>query len=175
MMREFSPFIRRVLAIGILLLFLLCAIEFIIIPINGKVGSSRDTLADSRFEVSRLQSIIGRPDPPSGKTLDPSSLLKAEDHENAQNALQALLANLAAQNNIEVTTLFGVDDKHLTGLIRADVSVSGDEISIINFLTQIENNQILMRMINWNIEYDEDIPHHIKFNSQLLAVWEKQS
>ncbi len=172
-MSEFSPFVRRALAIGILLLFVLCIIEFILIPINGRIESSRDTLADSRFEVSRLQSILERPNPPSSKTLNPSLLLKASDDINAQNALQTLLANLAAQNNIEVTIIFTTDDKPLIGLISANISLSGNEAAVINFLSQVENNPILMRMVDWNIEYDEDIPDQLKFNSRLLAVWEK--
>lgn len=172
-MSELSPFMRRILAIGILLLFLLCAIEFIVIPINGKIETSRDALADSRYEIIRLQGIIDRPDPPAGKALNPSLLLKAANHEEAQNALQNLLANLAAQNNIEITTIFATDDKPLTGLITANISVAGDEISVTNFLTQIENNQILMRMVDWNIEYDEDAPNQVKFSSRLLASWEK--
>lgn len=173
MINEFSPLMRKVLAIGILIVVIFTAMGLIVVPLYERVNDSRETLANSRFEVARLENIIKRPSPPVGEILDPRLLIRANNEEDAKNTLQNLILSLAASNELEATVVFSGANQPVAGLLSADIVVLGDEISISNFLAQIENDQILMRLVNWDIEYNDNNPDQLRTNFRAIAVWEE--
>ncbi len=171
MMMGFSIFTRRVLAIGILLLLILCSIEFIILPIKDRMQLSRNSLADSRFELARLHDIANRPEPPAGQKIDNSLLLNANEKLAAQNILNDHLLALAEQRGISVNIVFIDQENTFKGLIMADISIAGEESLIMSFIADLENGRPLVRLTNWNINYQEQQPQQIQFESKIMASW----
>jgi len=57
MMAQFSPFTRRLVAIGILILGLFGLVNLLLVPIYNLTAGSLSGLEDARFQSARLEAI----------------------------------------------------------------------------------------------------------------------
>jgi len=171
MMMGLSLYARRIIAVAMLLLLILCSIEFIIIPSVDRIKAGRSSLANSRFELARLNNIINRSDPPLGQKLDNSLLIKGEEKQDIQNIFNNHISAMAQQRSITVDIVFAESEDTSEGLLIANISALGEETSVIGFMADLENGRPLVRLADWSISYQIQQPTQVQFDAQLMASW----
>lgn len=166
-----SPFTRRFVAIGLLLVAVISALNLIVLPLGLLLRQSVAQLGDARFQRSELEAIVARPAPKAGDPIPPSSYVAAGSGALAFGQLEARVRAETAAAKIHLLS-FGPRPQPGSGAFRlsAVLSAEGDEVALVGFIGALEQHSPLIRLSRWHIARPTaDGPLHL--DAQIDAVW----
>lgn len=146
MREQFSPLSQRLIAIGLLVLALLVAFSFIVLPASTFLQDGLASLRDLRLQVARAEAIRDRPDPPATQEIPDNLYLTAPDRKAANDMLIGQIAALAARHGLEAQ----IDPVPAGGgaapaLLSVSFRASGDQGPILTFLNDLESGSPMVR------------------------------
>lgn len=122
-MTDFSPLAQRVIAAMLALLALLLSVQLIVLPLFAAVDTERNALADARFRLARMETIIEGPPPPRPDQALLAQLLVAPDRQRAAAKLGSQLEAGARQRGLITPR---VND---SGTVTLDISQEVSEVA----------------------------------------------
>lgn len=152
MMNELSPITRKFVAITLLFFALLLFGTVLILPLWERMSNSIEALADTRYQLEKLEVMRNSPPLPRGKILRKGSLIAAKRHEQAEAILAAKVQNITLLSGNITKSIRPLGQGAIGSVVAIEISVEGDEQALIGLIEQIENAEPLMRLRSWQIE-----------------------
>jgi hypothetical protein len=197
MMASFSPFTRRLVAVGIALLALIGLINLVVLPVYTLTASSLSGLEDARFQRARLEAIAARPPLPRSEPVPASFYLTAPDRERAADALIAAIGSAAARYEVQVDSIAPVAgaDPARPGAIAVTVAARGEHDRLLALINELERGTPAVYFPIWKLEQTEagaapsvegapppalpaaaagNSPLTLSLNATAVAVWEQR-
>jgi hypothetical protein len=202
MIAHFSPFTRRVLAIGILVLGLLGLVNLVLLPLYGVTARSLSGLEDARFERDRLEAIAARPPVPRSEPVPDSLYLTAPNRQQANDALLAALGRSASGYEVQLDTVAPMPEDQARGkAIAVSLQARGEQDKILSWLNDLETGSPAVHFTEWSIAPEGEAaavpapaptaadpegappaappspgsgPVRLAFNGIAIAVWEQK-
>lgn len=171
-----SPLAQRLVAIGLLILLVVSVISFVIIPYCQLTAAALATLADTRFELARLEAVnLQVPMAPSSR-VPPSAFLVARDPAHAVAALTGLISTTAARSSVQVAIGASAlspssPDTQTVPLVVVAVEASGSEAAMLRFVADLEAGPPQVFATGWRIERSDATPSVLKFKATIAAAW----
>jgi hypothetical protein len=155
MMAQFSPFTRRVVAIGILILLVLGAIDLVIAPLYALTANSLSGLEDARFRRARLEAIEARPPVPSAEPVPASLYLAAPDRQHAADALLAAIGASAARYEVQLDSVAPLPaDSSRGAAIAVTVAARGEHDKLLAWINELERGAPAIHFADWSLAPD---------------------
>jgi hypothetical protein len=155
MMAQFSPFTRRVVAVGILVLGLFAMVNLLIVPLYGLTSGSLSDLEDARFQRARLEAIASRPPLPRADPVSPSLYLTAPDRQRAVDALISAVGGAAARYEIQLDNVAPLPaDPSRPKAIALTFSARGEQDRILAWINELEVGPPAIRFGEWSLGQD---------------------
>ena len=152
MMAQFSPFTRRLVAVGILILGLFALVNLLIRPIYGLTADSLSGLNDARFHRARLEAIAKRPPLPRAEPVPPTLYLSAPDREKAQDALVAAIGGSAAAYEIRVENVSPLPaDPARPKAIAVAFRATGAQDQMLAWINSLEFGPPAVHFAEWSL------------------------
>ncbi len=171
MIQSFSPLTRRILAIGVLVLALLVAVN-VASGVAASVTAALDDLDDSRYRLARLEAIAKKPALPAAEPIPQNVAFSAPDHEAAAGQVTQALNAAAATSQL---TLAGISaapqDRSNPGLISVAVAATGPEQPILAFIGEVEKGSPVIRLRSWTIRRASPDSPELAFEGVAVASW----
>lgn len=174
MMAGFSPLTRRLVAIGLLIIAILLALNLLILPVHALMASSLDTLAESRFQLGRLRAIEARPDPVVGEPVPAGAVISAADHDGASMLLAEAITAAAARAQLEVQSI-APGQSERGAQVAAKIAVAGPHDAVLGFVNDLERGSPLARFDDWSITANAPAtagePVRLSLDATVVAAW----
>ena len=155
MMAQFSPFTRRVVAIGILVLGLFALVNLLIVPLYGLAAGSLEGLEDARFQRARLEAIAARPPLPRSDPVPSTLYLTAPDRQRAVDALIAAIGGSAARYEVQLDNVAPLPaDLSRPRAIALSFSARGEQDNVLAWLNELEIGPPAIRFGEWSLGQD---------------------
>ena len=155
MMAQFSPFTRRVVAIGILVLGLFGLVNLLIVPLYGLTAGSLSGLEDARFQRARLEAIAARPPLPRADPVPSTLYLTAPDRQRAVDALITAVGGSAARYEIQIDNVVPLPaDPARPKAIALSFSARGEQDRILAWINELEIGPPPVRFGEWSLGQD---------------------
>jgi hypothetical protein len=154
MIDQLSPLTRRIVAVGLLVLIVLLAVQLIIAPLFSAIGDQRAELADLRARRVRLEATKARL-LPDGSTMAMALAIAAPDRAAAQLRLRALLTGSAGIAGVTLVATASSATADRPRDVAIDLSASGTEAALTTFASLVEHGTPLIRFRHWQIGRDE--------------------
>ena len=155
MMAQFSPFTRRVVAIGILVLGLFALVNLLIVPIYGLTSGSLSDLEDARFQRARLEAIAARPPLPRSDPVPASLYLTAPDRQRAVDALIAAIGGSASRYEIQLDNVAPQPaDPARPKAIALTFNARGEQDKMLAWINELEIGPPAIRFGEWSLGQD---------------------
>ena len=159
MIASFSPFTRRVLALGILVLLLLGAIQLIVAPLYAVTANSLSDLEDARFRRARLESIAARPPLPAAPPVPASLYLTAPDRQRATDLLLATIGGSAGRHQVQIDSIAALPAGSSRGAaIAVTVSARGEHDKVLAWVNELERGSPSVHFADWSLAPDASAP-----------------
>jgi len=167
---NFSPLGRRLIALGLLAVLLLGGVTLVMMPLGAWMAESSANLADLRFRRDQLDAIAARPAPPPAPTALEAQLIAAPSSDAALARLQADLQSAATTAGIEfqLTPAPSAADASLVAVV---VNASAPEEKLLQFLSQVEQAQPLVRFRSWRLGSPQPGESKVAFSGEAVAAW----
>jgi len=185
MMGQFSPAMRKFLAVAVLILGLVFIWTLILSPVAAQMEASLIKLQNARFQHMRLGQIKARPKPEKVEPITVEILVAAKTREEAVTQIGTYLNGLAAQNGLQVASIMPRSGNEGSKLIAFDFALTGEEVGVSQFINSLERGFPAMRLRSWQIASPEiaarmseagaAMPNDptIEFSGQAVAAWTK--
>jgi hypothetical protein len=178
MIADFSPFTRKLLAIGMLILALFGLSGLVVTPVYSLVSTSLSELADARFRLARVEALRTEPAMPPGDTVPPGLIVKAPDAAAAAAQVQAMLGATVARTQVQLvgsgTLPAGPTD---TGQVLQTITVKGNHDAVLAFVNDIERTEPMLRFRTWSLTAEPSAapgqPAMLNLDAVLVAAWSK--
>ncbi len=171
MIQEFSPRTRRIVAIGILVLLALLAVQ-LSAAVARAVSNSLDELEESRFRLARLEAIRARPAAPPPRPIPEELTFQAASYDEAAAQALAAVNAAAASAQLVLPTVSALPrDEANPNLIRISVAGSAPEQAVLTFIGEIEKASPAVRLRSWNATAAEGQPPALIFEGVAVAAW----
>lgn len=154
-MQQFSPGMRKFLALATLLLTLLLVWNIFVGPVASQMGASLTKLQDARFQRMRLEQLAAQPAPQQSEPLPIEILVVAETPEEASAQITAYLNGLATQNNLQVANITPHLGLKGAKLLAFDLTLVGEEVALVSFINELERGAPVIRLKSWQIDGPE--------------------
>ena len=196
MMASFSPFTRRVVAVGIFVLALLVLVNLIALPVYALTDSRLSGLEDARFQRARLEAIAARPPLPRSEPVPASLYLTASDRDRAADALIAAIGALAGRYEVQLDSIApAAADPARPGAIAVTLAAHGEHDKMLAWINELERGAPAVYFPVWRLGQSEagastaveGAPPHVppvgaaanslltlSFNATAVAVWEQR-
>ncbi len=159
MMAGFSPFTRKVVALGILILLLLGAIQLLIVPIYALTADSLSGLEDARFRRARLESIAARPPLPAAAPVPASLYLAAPDRQRATDQLLAAIGGAAARYQVQIDSVAALPEESSRGAaIAVTIAARGEHDKVLAWVNELEAGSPSVHFADWALAPDSSAP-----------------
>lgn len=159
MTASFSPFTRRLLAIGILLLLVLGAIQLIVAPLYTLTANSLSGLEDARFRRARLESIAARPPLPNSSPVPASLYLTAPDRQRATDLMLATIGGSAGRYQIQIDSIAPLAAESSRGAaIAVTVAARGEHDKVLAWINELERGTPNVHFADWSLAPDSSAP-----------------
>jgi len=146
-LRSFTPLIQRVIAIALLVLALLVAVLFILVPMTVGISDNLDRLRRQREDQAEYEAILAMPAPRQGRVVEPGLWVTAPGARAATEAMGAFLTGLAAQRSITLTiTGTEVPAARAPAQMSISFTTTGEQSAILAFIADIEGGKPLLRL-----------------------------
>lgn len=171
MMQSFSPFTRRLIAIAILLLAGLAALN-LAIAIGSATGGAVSDLEDARFRLARLVALQTRPLSPPGKPVAADLYFTAPDREAAAGMVATAITSAAAGQKLALENMaIAAPDGINPFLIRFSFAATGPEENILGLVNDVESKRPAIRLRVWRIAAIEGQPPALRLEATAFAAW----
>jgi hypothetical protein len=155
MMAQFSPFTRRVVAIGILVLGLFALVNLLIVPLYGLTAGSLSGLEDARFQRARLEAIAARPPLPRSDPVPSTLYLTAPDRQRAVDTLISAIGGSAARYEIQLDNVAPLPaDPARPKAIALSFSGRGEQDRMLAWINELEIGPPAIRFGEWSLGQD---------------------
>ena len=171
-MADLSPLNRRILAITILLLMILGAVELVLIPLATASSDALDRLSEARFRRERLQAIADRPSPANVSSPPAVLYVIAPDATRAGGTLGDGLREDAASAGVALQIQPSPAKPTEPQALAADVIASGPEAAIVGFLNRVEQGTPVIRLTRWHLSSDP-AGEGLRLEARAEAAWGK--
>jgi hypothetical protein len=159
MIASFSPFTRKMLALGILVLVLLGAIQLVIAPLYALTANSLSGLEDARFRRARLESIAARPPLPTSAPVPASLYLTAPDRQRATDLLLATIGGSAGRYQIQIDSIAPLAPESSRGAaIAVTVAARGEHDKVLAWINELERGTPNVHFADWSLAPDSSAP-----------------
>jgi len=193
MTERFSPFTRRVLALGIAVLALLGLLNLVILPILGFTANRLSALEDARFRLARLEAIIARPPPERSAPVPASLYMNARSRQSATDTLISTIAASAARYEVHVDSIAPLEaDPGRPKAIALSLAVRGEQDKMLAWINELERGQPAVHFATWSLGPDASGgdpaplpsaapaqapsgPVQLSFSGAASAIWEQVS
>jgi len=173
-MESFSPVTRKILAIGLLVLALLIAVQLVLVPLAGAIAEQRAELADLRGRAAHLSAVLDTALPPMSQ-LPAHAIIKAGARDAAVARFEGAInqASAAAGVNLQQQAAMpsGINADQL---IRLRVAATGSEEALLRFAAILEHGEPLARFQSWHIQTGTGPDRTLVLTSQIVAAWERR-
>jgi hypothetical protein len=156
MIDSFSPFSRRVIVLGLLVLKIMLVTSLFLIPLSQWVLSHLDLLEDSRLRLERVQVLSRTRLSPTPHMLSQEMFFQAGSDAAAQDLLNAHLQRLTELNGLTDADIRSAKTQNFRGMLRSDLTVSGQEQNIARFVNELEAGNPKVRFGEWSIGREND-------------------
>ena len=173
MISQFSPLIRKILALSLLILALLLVWTIVLLPVATQMESSLTELDDARFQRVRLEKLQARPAPEKAEALSADIVFGSKSREEATSGLGAYISGLAAQNGLQVANITARPGEETDKLLAFDLALIGEEVSVARFINQAERSAPMIRFRSWQIEAGNADDPNVQFSGQVVGAWIK--
>jgi Type II secretion system (T2SS), protein M subtype b len=174
MIEDMSPLAQRILAVGILVLALLLGFQLVASPLIERMQLSREALADSRYRLHKLESLASQPEAMAGQPVEPGLLIAAPNVKIAQAQLLGQISRIASSTGASVQKVEVLEKQALPSLVATKIELSGNEVSIISFVGQLEGARPMMRLRDWRLQADDDNSGQLKLSAKVFASWDQR-
>ena len=172
MIEQVSPLTRRIVAVGLLILVLLVGLQGILLPLASRISDQREELAILRDRAAHLKDINDRPLPPMS-ALPAHAAIKAIAAGPALERLRAAISQAATASGV---TLNGVAPPSSAGPAQhldLEVSATGSEEALTQFVGLLEHGDPLMRWESWRIQPGSATDQPLTLSGRVAAAWER--
>lgn len=177
---DFTPRIRRVIAIGLLLLALLVTTAFVLVPLYQHALASVEQLKDTEFERQRLRALATAP--AGDLTLLrqrrqrlADAVLVAPDPSQAITQLQAQLTSLFDGNGLTVSATRAAPQTSVEALslVALSLDVMGSERAWLDTLEALEKARpyLLVRRLDITAPQTEAPDRQLRGQMIIASVW----
>jgi hypothetical protein len=155
MIASFSPLTRRVLAIGLLVLLVLGAIQLVIAPIYSLTANSLSDLQDARFRRARLESIAARPPLPASAPVPASLYVTAPDRQRATDLILAAISGSAGRYQVQIDSIAPLPEQSSRGAaIAVTVAARGEHDKVLAWINELERGTPNVHFADWSLAPD---------------------
>jgi len=168
-MDALSPFTRRIVALGVLVLVLVTVANLLILPLFATLRSNLGRLGDVRFERAQTEAMADRPPPPPASPLRPGLFVVAASPAEATLRLTDAVRAKASAARVVVGTIAPAGAAGRPGVVAVDISVAGSERDVLAFLNGVEGDRLLMRLVRWRLQVDDK--HRVQLDGRVTAAW----
>jgi len=172
-MDAFSPLSRRIIAVGLLVLAVLLAINLIIVPLGQANADQLDALAAARMQLKHVEAIASTEPPAKGDPVPSSALIIAPNRDAGMATMVSALSASGAKFKLAPPALTmgpisgPFDDPHLI----VDVAVAGSETDIVAFIADVELTVPAIRFQSWSIFASDGPGGQSKLQARAVAIW----
>ena len=171
-MESMSPGTRQFVAVALLILVVLLALELVIEPLATGMSGSLTALHDARFRRARLVLLDARPLPPAGTPVPPALLVHAPGRLQAAQTVAALVGAAAARAEVTPGNTTPLDpDPANPRRVGVSLTATGTETSIENLVGEIERATPLLRLTRWTIVAPDKAGDPVRLEADVVAVW----
>jgi len=172
MIETLSPFSRRLIAIGSLLLAILTLLNLVLVPLWQWNVDNLDELAAARMRLARMRAAVAADPPAKGDAVPATAMILAPTREAAVATLTAAIQASAARVGVTpqvvgpAPSLRGKEMKMVV-----NINASGSETALVDLLADIESNSPAIRLERWAIVAGDtaDSPAHLE--ARAVALW----
>jgi hypothetical protein len=155
MMAPFSPVTRKLLALGILVLLVLGALQLIVAPLYALTANSLSGLEDARFRRARLESIAARPPLPASAPVPASLYLEAPDRQRATDLLLAAIGGSASRYQVQIDSIAPLAAESSRGAaIAVTVAARGEHDKVLAWINELERGIPNVHFADWSLAPD---------------------
>jgi len=172
MIESLSPFSRRLIALALLGLAILSALNLVIIPLLTLAGARLDRLEDARFRRARLEALDARPAQPRGDPVPPNAYFRANDASAAGAMLAAVVNGAAARTEVTIERAAPLPAQPARPLtLVVDLAASGPELTLVAFVSEIERGNPVIRLDRWRLVSPDAPGGPTRLEARAMAVW----
>lgn len=172
MIDQVSPLTRRVVAIGLLVLILLVGLQGIIVPLISGISDQREELAILRDRAAHLKDINDRP-LPAMSALPAHAAIKAMAAGPALERLRAAISQAAAASGVILNGVAPPSTAVPAQHLDLDLSATGSEEALTQFIGLLEHGDPLMRWESWRIQPESAAGRPLTLSGRVVAAWER--
>jgi hypothetical protein len=155
MMASFSPLTRKLLALGILVLLVLGALQLIVAPLYALTANSLSGLEDARFRRARLESIAARPPLPTAAPVPASLYLAAPDRQRATDLLLAAIGGSASRYQVQIDSIAPLAAESSRGAaIAVTIAARGEHDKVLAWINELERGIPNVHFADWSLVPD---------------------
>lgn len=171
MIEQMSPLTRRIVAVGLLILLLLVALQAVVVPLAGALGNQRAELTELSARHARLAATAKRLLPDTS-TVPPGLAITAPDPARAGGRLEALLAGGASIAGVKLDQTPAHSLAGQQRLIGSEIVVTGPEAGVTNFVSLVEHGSPTLRFRHWQLVAGDSAQAPVRFTGLVVAAWE---
>jgi hypothetical protein len=167
-----SPASRRLVALGLLVLVLVSALNFIVMPVSGAISAALDALAEARFERARLVAIDEGPRLRKGIPVPAALLLRAPTHDVAGATLVNLIRTAADAQKITLDPVVPlVADPARPMTVGVGFATTAPEADVAAFISALEQGEPAVRLDQWKLSAVENTGGQVRLEARAMALW----
>lgn len=167
---NFSPFARRLIALALLFVVVVTALNVVLVPGITWVGDALGSLNDARFRRGHLAAEAAQPQLPSGDRITPDCCLTGQTRIVAEAGLRGVINGASASTTVTVERMAPVAAVKSDTIAVAIVAVAPDA-AMMAFIDRLEHGAPVVRLTRWQLAA-VDVPHGaVRLDAQITAVW----
>lgn len=173
-MHALSPATRRILAIGLLILALLLALQWLLLPLAGTIQAQREELVGLRSRAAHLAAVRDQP-LPRMSSLPAHSTIRAAAAGPALDQLKVAVNQAASAAGVTLRGMIAHSAADRSGaLLALDIDATGSEEAITRFVGLLEDGDPLVRFESWRLQAGATPDQPLALSGRLAAAWERQ-
>jgi hypothetical protein len=168
----FSPIGRRIIAVGLLILAILIAVVFIVLPLFSAIRIQLGELDEARFQKARLEAVDARPALRQGATVPNMLVMRARNQADAVQSLTRIVRTAAQTHDLTLEMLSPVASEPTTPMIAAlDMTVTASETDVTAFINDLEQGEPPVRLVRWKLVPIEGQKGQVRLEARGAALW----
>lgn len=172
-MTEMSSTLRRMMAVGILILLVATGFQLILVPSIDWMNANLAALDNSRFQIDRLEQLESEPPLPAGQKLPDGILISARSREEAEKVAILHIQAIAKRHELAAIHLLPLGKQPLPSMLAIEMNVVGPEKNIVAFIEDLENSVPLTRFPKWKLSTrtGEGETNNLTLTAIVRSIW----
>lgn len=166
-----SPLSRRIIAVGLLFLVVITAINLLILPLGQWTAETLSDLGSAREREVVVRHAAHAEAPPLGRPLPEGLAFAAANRDAALNMMSGHISELARTHNIVIDNLGAAAGPGQQSRMIIDFAASGVEIDIVKLMAALEQGSPKIRLESWTIIAPDTAGVPTKLRARAVAIW----